>query len=217
MKIHYLTTENHNCVLEEVRKPIQYNLNIPSHVKNIIKDKDTDCKIFATVTDIMKSKNDFFTCQILCPSNGKPPSLIIHRVQSSFNIFKKRECKLKIRWMVIGYYRDLNFDFNTRFKVQKNDFNAPDTDNLIEYNSKVPICLGTPVLNEYPKNESLIIGYYYYVQEEMNKIKACTFAYCLEERRLLLNLPKFTFYTLIITNYHNNGICDLITLRKKGY
>ncbi|PKB95539.1 hypothetical protein RhiirA5_507270, partial [Rhizophagus irregularis] len=80
--------------------------------------------------------------------------------------------------------------------------------------SKVPICLGTPVLSEYPRNESLIIGYYYHVQEENNKIKACTFAYCLKDR-LLVNLPKFTFYTLIITNYHTISACDTITLKKE--
>ncbi|CAB4488079.1 unnamed protein product [Rhizophagus irregularis] len=217
MKIHHLDTENHNCVLEEFRKPIQFNLSIPNEISKIIKNKDIDFKIFATVTDITKSKNDFFTCQVLCPSNGKLPSLIIHRVQNSFKIFKSRECKLKIGWMVIGYYEDFNFDFSTRLKVQKNDFNAPaDTDNLIEYDSKVPICLGTPVLSEYPKHESLIIGHYYYVQEENNKIKACTFAYCLKDK-CLVNLPNFTFYTLKITNYHNRGACDTITLRRKEY
>ncbi|CAB4415373.1 unnamed protein product [Rhizophagus irregularis] len=216
LKIHYSTIETCDLVLEEYRKPINFKLEFPTDIKKIIKNKDVNCKIFATVTDITKSKNDFFTCQVLCPSDGRLPSLIIHRVQNPFKIFKKRECKLHIGWMVIGYYRDFYFDFSTRLKIQKNDFNAPDTDNLIEYDSKVPICLGTPVLSEYPKNESLIIGYYYYVQEEMNKIKACTFAYCLEDRQLV-NLPNFTFYTLIITNYHNHGTCDLITLRKKGY
>ncbi|CAB4414878.1 unnamed protein product [Rhizophagus irregularis] len=211
-----LSIEDLKIKMEEYRKPINFKLEFPTDIKKIIKNKDVNCKIFATVTDITKSKNDFFTCQVLCPSDGRLPSLIIHRVQNPFKIFKKRECKLHIGWMVIGYYRDFYFDFSTRLKIQKNDFNAPDTDNLIEYDSKVPICLGTPVLSEYPKNESLIIGYYYYVQEEMNKIKACTFAYCLEDRQLV-NLPNFTFYTLIITNYHNHGTCDLITLRKKGY
>ncbi|CAB4414885.1 unnamed protein product [Rhizophagus irregularis] len=216
--IHHSTIETCDLVLEEYKKPIQFRLEIPTDIKKIIKNKDVDCKILATVTDITESKNDFFTCQVLFPSDGRLPSLIIHRVQNPFKLFKKRECKLHIGWMVIGYYRDFNFDFNTRLKVQKNDFNAPaNTDNLIEYDSKVPICLGTPVLSEYPKHESLIIGHYYYVQEENNKIKACTFAYCLEERRLLVNLPKFTFYTLIITNYHAMSACDTITLRKKEY
>ncbi|PKK63954.1 hypothetical protein RhiirC2_854660 [Rhizophagus irregularis] len=218
MTIHYSTIETCDLVLKEYRKPIQFKLEIPTDIRKILKNKDVDCKIFATVAEITKSKNDFFTCQVLCPLDGRLPSLIIHRVQNPFKLFKKRECKLNIGWMVIGYYRDFNFDFSTRLKVQKNDFNAPaDTDNLIEYDSKVPICLGTPVLSEYPKHESLIIGHYYYVQEENNKIKACTFAYCLEERRLLVNLPKFTFYTLIITNYHAMSACDTITLRKKEY
>ncbi|CAB4414887.1 unnamed protein product [Rhizophagus irregularis] len=217
MKIHHLHTENHNCVLEEFRKPIQFNLSIPNEISKIIKNKDVDFKIFATVTDITKSKNDFFTCQVLCPSNGKLPSLIIHRVQNSFKIFKRRECKLKIGWMVIGYYRDFNFDYNTRLDILHYDYdsNAQDTDNLIEYDSKVPICLGIPVVREYPNNESLVIGYYYR-QHENNKIKACTFAYCLKDK-CLVKLPNFTFYTLKITNYHNHGACSTITLRKKEY
>ncbi|PKC68542.1 hypothetical protein RhiirA1_440564 [Rhizophagus irregularis] len=149
--IHHSTIETCDLVLEEYKKPIQFRLEIPTDIKKIIKNKDVDCKILATVTDITESKNDFFTCQVLFPSDGRLPSLIIHRVQNPFKLFKKRECKLHIGWMVIGYYRDFNFDFNTRLKVQKNDFNAPaNTDNLIEYDSKVPICLGTPVLSEYP-------------------------------------------------------------------
>ncbi|POG65381.1 hypothetical protein GLOIN_2v1666809, partial [Rhizophagus irregularis DAOM 181602=DAOM 197198] len=217
VKIHYLTTENHNCVFEEFRKPIQLSLNLPNKIAKIIKNKDIDSKIFATVTDISKSKNDFFTCQVLCPSDGKLPSLIIHRVQNSFEIFKRRECKLKIGWMIIGYYRDFNFDYNTRLDILHYDYdsNAPDTDNLIEYDSKVPICLGIPVVREYPNNESLVIGYYYR-QHENNKIKACTFAYCLKDK-CLVKLPNFTFYILKITKYHNHGACDIITLREKEY
>ncbi|PKC55895.1 hypothetical protein RhiirA1_474840 [Rhizophagus irregularis] len=97
MKIHHLDTENHNCVLEEFRKPIQFNLSIPNEISKIIKNKDIDFKIFATVTDITKSKNDFFTY------------------------------------------------------------------------------------------------------------------------KCLVKLPNFTFYTLKITNYHNRGACDTITLRRKEY
>ncbi|GBB87407.1 hypothetical protein RclHR1_13880002 [Rhizophagus clarus] len=219
VKIHYSTIENCNLSLEEYRKPVEFKLNIPPDVKRIIRNEDIDYKIFATVTDITKSKNDFYTCQILCPSDGRLPSLIIHRVQDQYKIFKQHGCKLKIGWMIIGYYNDFNFDFNTRLDILHYDFNASDTSNLIEYDSKVPICLGIPVLSEYPKNESLIIGHYYYVQEEKdknNKIKAQTFAYCLKDSRTV-NLPNFTFYTLKITNYHIHSACETIILKRKEY
>ncbi|EXX71491.1 hypothetical protein RirG_078110 [Rhizophagus irregularis DAOM 197198w] len=215
MKIHHLDTENHNCVLEGFRKPIRFSLNIPNKVAKIIKNEDIDFKIIATVTDTTKSKNDFFTCQVLCPSNGRLPSLVIHCVQKTF----KKRYKLEIGWMVIGYYTDFNFNFNTQINILENDFNTPDKSNLIEYDSKVPICLGIPVLSEYPTNESIIIGYYYYVQEEnneYNKIRACTFAYCLEGNRLV-ELPKFTFYTLKITNYHIHSACNTIPLEETKY
>ncbi|CAB4388381.1 unnamed protein product [Rhizophagus irregularis] len=213
--IHHSTIEKCELILEEYRKPIKFRLNIPPDVKKIIKNKDIDYKILATVTDITKSKNDFFTCQILCPSDGRLPSLIIHCVQKTF----KKRYKLEIGWMVIGYYTDFNFNFNTQINILKNDFNTSDKSNLIEYDSKVPICLGIPVLSEYPTNESIIIGYYYYVQEEnneYNKIKACTFAYCLEDNRLV-ELPKFTFYTLKITNYHIHSACNTIPLEETKY
>jgi hypothetical protein len=217
MKIYYSTINDLN--LEDVKKPIEFKLNGLSEVKTIIRNKDIDYKIFATVTDMTKTKNEFFTCQVLCPSDGRLPSLIIHRVQNPFKFFKKRECKLKVGWMVIGYYEDFNFDFSTRLNILENDFNASDAVNPIKYDSEEPICLGVPVLSEYPKTGSPIIGYYYHVQEEnneYNKIKACTFAYCLKDK-CLVDLPKFTFYTLVITNYHNHRACNTISLEKSKY
>ncbi|GES99751.1 hypothetical protein GLOIN_2v1471308 [Rhizophagus clarus] len=221
-KIHYSTIEICNLVLEEFKKPIEFKLKIPSEVQKIIRNKNLDYKICATVTDITKSlKNDFFTCQILCPSDGRLPSLIIHRVlRNPIKIFKKRECRLKIGWMIMGYYSDFNFDFNTRLDILHYDSKS-EKDNLIEYDSKVPICLGIPVLSEFPKNgnEYHIIGYYYYVKEEIdkaNKIKARTFAYCLKNSSLVKS-PKITFYTLKITNYHNDNACNTITLKRKEY
>ncbi|GBB83351.1 hypothetical protein RclHR1_10080004 [Rhizophagus clarus] len=220
-KIHCSIIENCDFTLEDFKKPIRFKLDkIPNEVKKIIKKKDIDCKIFATVTDTKKSKYDFFTCQVLCPSDGSLPSLIIHRVKNEFKLFeKKRECKLKIGLMVIGYYEDFEFDFNTRLDILHYDFDSSDTGNLIKYDSQVPICLGIPVLSEYPKNESLIIGYYYHIQEEKdknNEIKTRAFAYCLKNN-CTVNLPKFTFYTLKITNYHNQRACNTITLTKREY
>jgi hypothetical protein len=224
MKIHYLATKDYTYVLKKSRKPERFYFNIPNEVLNIIENKDTDCKILATVTDITKSKNDFFTCQILCPSDERRPSLIIQCVQKTFEV---RKYKLKIGWMVIGYYTDFNFNYDTRINILKNDFNASDNqasdkNNLIKYDSKIPICLGIPVLSEYPANESIIIGYYYHVQEEnndYNKISACTFAYNLEDNCdvKVVELPKFTFYTLIITNYHIHNACNTISLKEKKY
>src|SRR5205809_5741276 len=87
-----------------------FKLNIPGNILEILQNKDADCNIFATVID--KKGKDIFSCQIIWPSN-KDPRLIIHCIQKKF---RKRECKLKVKWIVVGY--DLKFDFN------HSDFNA---------------------------------------------------------------------------------------------
>ncbi|RIA81543.1 hypothetical protein C1645_836840 [Glomus cerebriforme] len=208
-----------------------FRLNIPSDVLKIVQNKDADCNIFATVIDMTESKNDFFTCQVLYPPNGRP-SLIIHCVQKNF---KRRECKLKIRWMVIGYCIDLNFilsDFNTQLKVLKNDFNMLNNYNStminrellnFEYDSFIiiPPCIGIPVLTKLDSsNDSLIIGHHFFNAQEENKIGVCTFSYCLKNNHYV-NLPNFTFDTLIISNYHNSNAYGTIpfeySLMKKPY
>jgi hypothetical protein len=212
-RIHYATTEDFNYYLEEVGRPKKFELkNIPLNILKIIQNKAADCNVFATVIDMAESKNDFFTCQVFCPPYRKP-SLIIHCIQKKF---RKRECKLKINWMIIGFYTNFNFilsDFNTQLYILKNDFDASNKQDLMidtnlldfEYDSligDIP-CFGIPVLTKLDSsNFSLIIGHHFFNAQEENKIGACTFSYCLKNNHYV-NLPNFTFYTLIISaNYH---------------
>uniref|UniRef100_U9UQ34 DUF7431 domain-containing protein n=1 Tax=Rhizophagus irregularis (strain DAOM 181602 / DAOM 197198 / MUCL 43194) TaxID=747089 RepID=U9UQ34_RHIID len=84
--------------LEKFGKPkiFEFKDVIPPNILNIIQNKEADCNVFATVIDMEKSQNNFFTCQVLC-SPGGIPNLIIHCIQKKF---KKRQCKLKIIWMI---------------------------------------------------------------------------------------------------------------------
>ncbi|RIA86217.1 hypothetical protein C1645_829596 [Glomus cerebriforme] len=232
--IHYSTTEEFCHQLdqpEEFGKPKIFELNMPPDVLKIVKNKDADCNIFATVIDTTESKNDFFTCQVLCPPNGKP-NLIIHCVQKRF---KRHECKLKIGWMVIGYVTDFNLifsDFNAQLEILKNE-NVLNNQTMINtdllnfkynpYVRKVPPCLGIPVLTKLDSsNDSLIIGHHFYNAHEENQIGAYTFSYCLKNNHFV-NLPNFIFCTLIISNYHNSNAYDVISFdypilkKKKPY
>ncbi|PKY55765.1 hypothetical protein RhiirA4_548892 [Rhizophagus irregularis] len=221
-KIHHLDFVDFSYCLDEFGKPkiFEFKDVIPSDILNIIQNKEADCNIFATVIDMTESKNDFFTCQVLCPPNGKP-SLIIHCIQKKF---KRYQCKLKIGWMVIGYYTDFNFihsDFNAQLKILKTEFSMPNNSNnqpminaeLLSFENpfiNIPACLGSPVLTKLDSsNDSLIIGYHFFNAQEENKIGSCTFSYCLKNNHYV-NLPKFTFYTLIISNYHVPNAYNII-------
>ncbi|PKY53317.1 hypothetical protein RhiirA4_547598 [Rhizophagus irregularis] len=211
-RIHYATTEDFNYYLERIERPKKFELNIPLNISKIIQNKAADCNIFATVIDTAESKNDFFTCQVLCPPDGKP-SLIIHCIQKKS---RKRECKLKINWMIIGFHTNFKFilsDFNTQLNIIKNDFDLLNNQNLMintnlldfKYDSligDIP-CFGIPVLTKLDSsNSSLVIGHHFFNAQEENKIGACTFSYCLKNNRYV-NLPNFTLYTLIISaHYH---------------
>ncbi|GBC04286.1 hypothetical protein RclHR1_00560013 [Rhizophagus clarus] len=218
-RIHHLGFINFDYYLEEFGKPIIFEFKdvIPPNILNTIQNKEADCNIFATVIDITESKNDFFTCQILNPPDGEP-SLIIHCIQKKF---KRCQCKLKIGWMIIGYYTDLSFilsDFSTQLKILKTDFSISPNQTMIYAellsleNSfiNIPPCLGSPVLSKLDSsNNSLVIGYHFFDAQEENKIGACTFSYCLKNNHYV-NLPKFTFHTLIISNYHDRNTYKII-------
>ncbi|PKY49822.1 hypothetical protein RhiirA4_465949 [Rhizophagus irregularis] len=103
-KILYTNTEDCTYYLFESGMHHTFKLNIPENILKIIHHKDANCNIFATVID--KKEKNIFNCQVVWPPN-EDPKLIIHCIQKKF---RKRECKLKIRWMIIGY--DMNFDFN---------------------------------------------------------------------------------------------------------
>ncbi|CAG8681669.1 12335_t:CDS:1 [Funneliformis mosseae] len=224
-RIHYSKIENFNYSLKEFGRPVVFELNIPTNISKILRDKEADCNIFATVADVEKSKNEFFHCQILYPTNGKP-SITIHCIQKNF---RKRLCKLKIGWMVIGYNTDLNFltDFDVQLKIIEKDFSASNNQTMMfdtefSYDSNVnPPCLGIPVLNKLDSsNESLIIGHHFFNNQTKKEIGLCTFSYCLKNKRYV-NLPNFTFYTLIISNYSKPNAFGTIpfehSLFKKPY
>ncbi|CAB5367232.1 unnamed protein product [Rhizophagus irregularis] len=176
-------------------------------------DREADCNIFVTVIDMTELKNDFFTCQVFCPSDRKS-SLIIHCVQ---NKFKRHKCKLKIRWMVIGYctyFNSILLNSNIKFKVLKNYFNRLKNQIMISlelldfeydlYARKTFLCLGSLVLTELDSsNRSLVIGHHFFDAQEENKIGIRAFSYCLK-RRYYVGLPEFTFYMLIIDNSTSN-------------
>ncbi|RGB37272.1 hypothetical protein C1646_666332 [Rhizophagus diaphanus] len=183
--------------------------NIPPNIADIIQKKDAECNIFATVIDTDESKNDFFNCQILWIPNKKP-RLIIHCIQNSKDsFFKKPKYNLKIGLMVVGY--DINFDFinsadsDIHFKVIENKIKATKSmyckelfdDSFTEEH----ICLGIPVLRELkPSFDSLVIGHHFFNYQESNRIGTYTFSYCLKKNHYV-ELPEFTFHTLIISNY----------------
>ncbi|CAB4483674.1 unnamed protein product [Rhizophagus irregularis] len=195
-----------------------FNLkNIPTYIADIIKEGDAECNIFATVIDTGDSKKVFFNCQILWTPN-RNPRLIIHCNKNS-----NKEYNLKIGLMVVGY--DINFDFinsdsNIHFEVKENKIKASKsmyykkililddsfTEEYKEYEEH--ICLGIPVLRELkPSLDSLVIGHHFFNYQKNNRIGTYTFSYCLEKNQYV-ELPEFTFHTLIISNYHNFDKCN---------
>ncbi|CAB4442889.1 unnamed protein product [Rhizophagus irregularis] len=189
----------------EYKKPVSIFRPLPYDLPDIIQKKDAECNIFATVIDTEDSRNDFFNCQILWLPNEKP-RLIIHCIQNSN--FKKPKYNLKIGLMVVGY--DINFNFinshsNIHFKVIEKKIKATKSmyckelfdDSFTEEH----ICLGIPVLRELnPSFDSLIIGHHFFNYQESNRIGAYIFSYCLKKNHYV-ELPEFTFHTLIISNY----------------
>jgi hypothetical protein len=222
-RIHHSDFVDFNYYLEEFGKPKIFKFKdfIPSDILNIIQNKEADCNIFATVVDMKESKDDFFTCQVLCPPDENP-SLIIHCIQKKF---KRYQCKLKIGWMVIGYYTDFSFilsDFKVQLEILKTEFSMPNNSNMSNAKlltvknsfSNIPPCLGCPVLTKLDSsNDSLVIGYHFFNAQEENKIGLYTFSYCLKNNHHV-NLPKFTFYTLIISNAYNIVSFDYSLLNK---
>lgn len=203
-RIHYATTEDFNYYLEEIGRPKIFELKIPSNFLNVIQDKAAECNIFATIFDTEDKKNGFFTCQVFYPPNGKP-RLIIHCVQKEF---KKRYCKLKISWMIVGFYTNFNFmlsDYNTQLNNNDVDIlNIPNpkiNTNFLDFKHDLLIrdisCFGIPVLTELDSSiNSCVIGHHFFKEE--NKIGACTFSHCLKSNNCV-KLPNFTFCILIIS------------------
>ncbi|CAB4410589.1 unnamed protein product, partial [Rhizophagus irregularis] len=214
-KILYTNTEDYTYYLFEYAKPKVFILNIPENILKIIQNKDSDCSIFATVMD--EKEKDIFNCQVVWSQN-EDPKLIIHCIQKKF---KKRKCKLRISWMIIGY--GLNFDFshsenNIQFKVQKYYFNASAGHQStiksldLEYNSSV-LCFGIPVLNKLnSSNNSLVINHHFFNDQKSGKIGLYAFSYCLEKNHYV-DLPDFTFTILIISTYPNSDDYGILPIK----
>jgi hypothetical protein len=202
-KILYTNTEGYTYHLFEPGMHRIFSLRIPENILEILHRKDSECSIFATIIDT--KEKDIFNCQVVWTDN-EDPKLVIHCLQKKF---KKRECKLKIMWMIIGY--DVNFNFNIsdsniKLKILKNDINLSNHQAIIkplglDHDSSA-FYFGIPVLNKLDSsNNSLIIGHHFFKENEI--IGSYLFSYCLKKKHFV-NLPNFTFYTLIISNCPNS-------------
>jgi hypothetical protein len=213
-KILFTSIEDYSYELSEPGSQLR---DIPKNILEILQNKEADCNIFTTVID--KGKKDIFVCQIIWPPN-EDPRLIIHCIQKKF---RKRECKLKIMYMIVGY--DMNFDFNhsdfnVKLKVLENNFSASNhqaiTESLdLEYDSSI-LCFGIPILNKLDDtNNSLVIGHHFINDKENERIETYLFSYCLKKNHYV-NLPNFTFYTLIISNYSNSDNYGILPINHDG-
>ncbi|POG82345.1 hypothetical protein GLOIN_2v1497713 [Rhizophagus irregularis DAOM 181602=DAOM 197198] len=176
----------------------------------IVHKKDADWDIFATVINVHDSKDVFFNCQILKSGKTKP-STLIHCIQKDFQL---REYSLMIVYVVIGYDTDFKYIYSNKNKVELRKF-VYDTENC-EFDS-IPLqrelvsmirdgnpFIGIPILNSLnPSNESLVIGHNFR-KTSNNEFKIDLFSYCTKTHRYV-NLPKFTFYTLVILNNDVNN------------
>ncbi|CAB4392312.1 unnamed protein product [Rhizophagus irregularis] len=186
-------------------------------IKDNIQD-DTECNIFATVIDVNNSKNEFFNCQVLWKEKENP-KLIIHRVRKISKLMilspsTNLECKqynLKIRLMVVGYdvnFKFINSDFDDQIKVIKNEINTSSLECKKPFDdlyTEESICLGIPVLKKLDPH--IVIGHHFYKDQENNRIGTYTFSYNWE-KNCCVKLPEFTFYALIIPDYHHSGILN---------
>jgi hypothetical protein len=103
-------------------------------------------------------------------------------------------------------------------RILKNDFKATNHQDITEpldlENNPSVLCFGIPVLSKLDSsNNSLVIGYHFFNDKKKNqKIGTYIFSYCLEKNHCV-NLPNFTFYTLIISNYPNSDNYGISTFQ----
>ncbi|CAB4426280.1 unnamed protein product [Rhizophagus irregularis] len=182
--------------------------DIPKNILNIIQNEDADCDFFATAIDVNHySKNDFFTCQILKTDEDKlNPSIIIHAIQKEF---RPRTYELNIVLMVVGYDIDFNFITDESVEIIKKQYdpgNNEKFDQIIlhtKYGLKgtnIPF-FGMPVLNSLKDSNDFppVIGHNFHDIESDHELKVGIFSYCSKDN-CYLNLPNFTFCTLIISD-----------------
>ncbi|GES72719.1 hypothetical protein GLOIN_2v759589 [Rhizophagus clarus] len=205
-RILYTSTEDYNYDLHELGRHRTFELkNMPENILEIILNDEADCDIFATVVNTNEDSNNvFFNCQIFRKPKAKP-GIIIHGIQDKF-----QQCKyqLKIKIMVIGYDTDFNFilsDTNVKLNKEIYDSESPCLFNSMKFKleheliTKNTPFLGIPILNNLDSsNNSLIIGHNFCNTQHLDdKFRIDTFTYCVKNK-LYVNLPKFTFCTLII-------------------
>ncbi|CAB4494230.1 unnamed protein product [Rhizophagus irregularis] len=177
-------------------KPI--SCKIPEKILKFVQNnKEADCSLFATVVGKENVKNVTFNCQIF----ERDEKLKVYCIQKGS---KERNCKLEIRWMVIGY--DINFDFESNFngqlEVRKFEFNASgfNIDQNFNLTRDPALCFGMPKLNELEiSNNYLTIGHHFF--NENGQIGFCTFYYDFKEAQYINNDSlNFNFYILFISN-----------------
>jgi hypothetical protein len=79
------------------------------------------------------------------------------------------------------------------------------------------LCFGIPILRDLnPSNSFLAIGHHYFYNQEndRSRVGLYTFSYNLKNS-CHVSLPDFTFYTLIISNYHIHDAYNTIPFNHK--
>ncbi|GBC01732.1 hypothetical protein RclHR1_04300014 [Rhizophagus clarus] len=227
-KILYTCIKECDYYLNEPGRYRDFELKLPRKILDVILNKKADCDIFATVIDTKNSKNVFITCQILKPKVlgeeklGKP-RIIIHGVQKNF---QPRKLKLKIKIMVVGI--DLDFMFNptvdTKVQMVENTYDPQNEQNYcdlysMKFNSESDLIsgnipfFGIPILRNFNiSNDSLVIGHKFCKTQLDKEYEIRTFSYCLKKNQYV-NLPEFTFHTLIILNDTAPNAYELLSFK----
>lgn len=169
-------------------------IKFPQRISEIISN-NADCSIFATVVGM----NEYYHCQILS-SPGKKSKLMIHCFKEV-----RKDSKLAIGWMVIGYDTNFKSIFSENKDMQLDVLRInyipydPFNDKMFELGllNSAKNCIGIPVIDK----SDLLIGHNFSSDYE----KLYTFSYSLKEKKCA-NLPKFSFDILVIPNNVSNLI-----------
>ncbi|CAG8554353.1 7585_t:CDS:2, partial [Funneliformis mosseae] len=164
----YSGIETCEFTLSKSRSPrINEFKKIPTNILKYMENEKADFSIFATILDEKNRKNDFFNCQIVCTQGGMPNYIVYcYRVD-----LKPYECKLKIKYMIIGNYTDFNsikydeLSSDIRFDVKKIDFSTKFCKNSLHIKSNSSDhFFGIPVLKDlkHLNQQHVIIGHHFY-------------------------------------------------------
>ncbi|RGB24786.1 hypothetical protein C1646_772599 [Rhizophagus diaphanus] len=186
-------------ILYSAYKGIEYLSNVntlkvelmeaPSEILNILANKDADCNIFATISEVgSKNKDDLFTYRVLRQTN-EVPSILLTNPKVNFEEQGKNSHEAK-------KLLDCKYD---------------------PYSGKLPL-LGVPVISELNlPNDCLVIGHHFLYNNEYSKIGACVYCYNIKERQYV-ELPPFTFDVLVIRNFSRSFIdCEVTPLRGASF